>query len=97
MLARITARSKVDVGAETGMGTPFPAALGAPSLPSCSAATCKRQKVAARAPSVQIGLFSIAFASSAFAKPTTHCGFRRYMRETSVLTLQLKFIYLPKN
>ena len=29
------------------MGAPFPAALGAPPLPSCSAATCKRQKVAA--------------------------------------------------
>ena len=29
------------------MGTAFPAALGAPSLPSCSAATCKRQKVVA--------------------------------------------------
>ena len=27
----------------------------------------------------------------------THCGFRRYMRETPALTLQLlKFIYLPK-
>ena len=47
MLASITVKKKPHVGAETGMGTAFPAALGAPSLPSCSAATCKRQKVAA--------------------------------------------------
>ena len=49
MLAGITLKKKPHVGAETGMGTPFPAALGAPSLPSCSAATCQRQKVAAGA------------------------------------------------
>ena len=47
MLAVVTLKKKPHVGAETGMGTAFPAALGAPSLPSCSAATCKRQKVVA--------------------------------------------------
>ena len=47
MLASITVKKKPHVGAETGMGTPFPAALGAPALPFSSATTCKRQKVAA--------------------------------------------------
>ena len=49
MLAGVTVKKKPHVGAEMGMGTVFPAALGAPSLPSCSAATCQRQKVAAGA------------------------------------------------
>ena len=58
MLADTTTGWKVHVGAETGMGAPFPAALGAPSLPSSSAATCQRQKVAA-------GPISAAFFSQA--------------------------------
>ena len=49
MLANKTDAAFFHVATETGMGTPFPAALGAPSLPSCSAATCHRQKVAAGA------------------------------------------------
>ena len=47
MLAGITLKKKPHVGAETGVGAPFPAALGAPSLPFSSATTCKRQKVVA--------------------------------------------------
>ena len=74
MLAGITLKKKPHVGAETGMGTAFPAALGAPSLPSCSAATCQRQKVAAGAPSVQIELFSIAFARRHLCQTSCQVG-----------------------
>ena len=47
MLASKTDAAFFHVATETGMGAPFPAALGAPSLPFSSAATCKRQKVVA--------------------------------------------------
>ena len=69
MLANKTGAAFLHVAAETGVGAAFPAASGAPSLPSSSAATCKRQKVGA--PSVQVELFSICCSESRTRGHTT--------------------------